>query len=135
MIGVQLPDPERELIAILTAALGAGIASTDYPSTSLAVNVKRVQVDLEGGDVDDYPVTERAQVRVTCHVGKATASQRTVVKDLADDCRRHLVTNRTANVAGIVPLGGRSGVSTDPTTGNVMCWFLVRVDLKASLAS
>ncbi len=135
MIPVALPDPEREVIAILAAALGAGIASTDYPSTSLTSNVKRVQVDLEGGDVNDYPVTERAQVRITCHVGKATASQRTVVKDLTDDCRRHLVTSRTANIAGIVPLGGRSGVSTDPTTGNVMCWFLVRVDLLASLAS
>lgn len=135
MIGVILPDPEREVIAILAAALGAGIASTDYPSTSLAVNIKRVQVDLEGGNTDDYPVTERAQVRVTCHVGKATASQRTVVKDFADDCRRHLVTSSTANVAGIFPLGGRSGVSEDSTTGNLMCWFLVRVDLKATLAS
>lgn len=134
MIGVVLPDPERELLDIFSAALGAGVASTDYPSTSLAVNVKRVQVDLEGGPADDYPITERAQVRITCHVGKATASQRTVVKDFADDCRRHLVTSRTANVAGIVPLGARSGVSTDPTTGNVMCWFLVRVNLKASLA-
>lgn len=135
MIPVQLPDPERELVSILNAAFGSVIADTDYPSTSLAANVKRVQVDLEGGDVNDYPVTERAQVRVTCHVGKATASQRTVVKTLADTVRRHIVTARTANVAGIVPLGGRSGVSTDPDTGNVMCWFLVRVDLKASLAS
>lgn len=132
MIGVVLPDPERALIDILAAALGAGIASSDYPSATLATGSRRVQVELEGGDVDDYPVTERARVRIVCH---RPPGKNTDVKADADTVRRHLVTSRTANVAGIVPLGGRSGVSTDPTTGNVMCWFLVRVDLLASLTS
>lgn len=132
MIPVNLPDPERELVTILTAALGAGIASTDYPSTTLGAAARKVQVDLEAGDIDDYPVTERAQVRVTCH---RPPGKRTDVKVDADLMRRHLVSSRTANVAGIVPLGGRSGVSTDPTTGNVMCWFLVRVDLLATSAT
>lgn len=132
MIPVNLPDPERELITILTTALGAGIVSTDYPSAALVGTARKVQVDLEAGNTDDYPITERAQVRVTCH---RAPGKRTDVKADAATVLRHLVTSRTANIAGIVPLGGRSGVSTDPTTGNVMCWLLVRVDLKASLAT
>lgn len=131
MIPVNLPDPERELVTILTAALGAGIVSTDYPSAALVGTARKVQVDLEGGDVSDYPITERAQVRIVCH---RPPGKRTDVKADAATVLRHLVTSRTANVAGIVPLGGRSGVSTDPTTGNVMCWLLVRVDLKATPA-
>ena len=132
MVPVSLPDPERELVALLTTALGAGIVSTDFPSTTLTGTNRKVQVDLEGGSAADYPVTERAQVRVTCH---RAPGKRTDVKADAATVLRHLVSSRRANVAGIFPLGGRSAVSVDPDTGNVMCWVLVRVDLKATLAS
>lgn len=132
MIGVQVGDPERELVTILKAALGPGIASPDYPSETLAEGARAVQVDFEGSDDSDYPIVERAHVRIVCH---RPPGDRTAVKDDADDVRRTLVTfGGSAAVSGIFPAGGRSAVSTDPDTGNLMCWFLVRVDLKATPA-
>ena len=128
---VIVSDPEREVVTVLAAALGPGVAFTAYPSSKIAPGALWVQVELEGGNVADYPITERAQVRITCH-----AAQRTAVKAHADTVRRHLATfPGSSTVAGIHPVTGRSGVSTDPDTGNLMCWLLVRVDLKASLAS
>lgn len=129
---VDLPDAEREVIDILEAA-GHAVVKTDYPDESLSGTAYWLQVDQEAGDADDYPVVERAQVRVTAHAAKG---RRTAVKQHAAEALADLYSFAgNANVAGVVPLGGRSAVSTDPDTGNVMCWVLVRVDLLASLAS
>lgn len=130
---VSLPDPERAVIDVLASGRPAGSVGSDYPSTTLAASDFRVQVDLEGGDVRAYPVTERARVRVTIH---AAPGRRTFAKQLAAAMLADLYSfPGSADMAGIVPLSGRSGISVDPTTRNVMCWVLVRVDLKASLAS
>lgn len=128
---VDLPDAEREVIDALLAA-GHAQVKTDYPSIPLGSSEEWLQVDLESSNVDAYPVAERAQVRVTVHVagGRRTSAKRIAAEVLAD-----LYTYASANVAGVVPLGGRSAVSTDPATKNVMCWVLVRVNLLASLAS
>jgi hypothetical protein len=129
---VSLPDAERAVIDILTSAGQTGV-STDFPDVKLISPATKVQVDLENSGVGDYPVAERAQVRVTCH---AAPGRRTSVKQLAGEVLMDLYTyGGDAAVAGIVPLGGRSAVTVDPDTQNVMCWVLVRVDLKASLAS
>jgi len=135
VIAATFPDPEAALIAHLDAALTATV-STTFPQT--AILAPHVQVELEAGDDNDYPVTERAQVRVTCHgpssyPSGSGKSSRTEVKALASLARAHAVTLRSAAVSGVFPRGGRSGVIKDPDTGNLMCWFLVRVDLKATL--
>jgi hypothetical protein len=126
-VAAIFPDPEAALIAHLNAALAATV-STSFPQTS--ITAAHVQVELEAGSDNDYPVTERAQVRVTCHCPRG---KRTDVKALASLARAHAMTLRSADVSGVFPLGGRSGVITDPDTRNLMCWFLVRVDLKATL--
>lgn len=128
MIAVTLADPEKVCIDVLDAALSI-TPSTSYPSAPLAANTRHVQVDLEGGDDSDYPITERAQVRIVCHRPR---TDRTLVKADADECRRILATYAgSSTVAGIKPRGARSAVATDPDTGNLMCWLLVRVDLIA----
>jgi hypothetical protein len=128
---VDLPDAEA---VVRTALLAAGhpTVTTNYPSASLTGTDYVLQVDLEASNSDDYPITERAQVRVVAHVaeGRRTAAKQHAAEALAD-----LYVYSSASVAGIVPLVGRSTPSTDPTTKNVMCWVLVRVDLLASNAS
>lgn len=129
---VVLPDAERVTVSILNVA-GLDNVAVGFPDVTLASDETRVQVELEASDVGDYPVTERAQVRVTAH---AAPGRRTVVKELAGECLMALYSHTgSASVAGVVPLSGRSAVSVDPDTRNVMCWVLVRVDLLASLAS
>lgn len=129
---VDLPDAERQVIAILES-VGHSNVSTAYPSEPLTGTNVRIQVDLESSDTAGYPFTERAQVRVVAH---AAENRRTAVKQLASDVLADLYSFAgNASVAGIVPVSGRSAISTDPDTGNVMCWVLVRVDLKASAAS
>jgi hypothetical protein len=134
-VAAIFPDPEAALVNHLKAVLTATV-STTFPQTAIAT--PHVQVELEAGNDDDYPVTERAQVRVTCHgpssyPSGSGKSSRTEVKALASLARAHAVTLRSADVSGVFPAGGRSSVITDPDTRNLMVWFLVRVDLKATL--
>ena len=104
--------------------------STSYPSWSLTGNETAVQVELEVGDTSDYPVTERARVRVNCNAAKG---HRTNVLDLASLTLGLASRIQSAEVAGVRVLQGRSDVIEDPDTGNLMCWFAIGVDLKASL--
>jgi hypothetical protein len=127
---VTFGDPE-ELAGAYLAGLGiASTVGTSFPTSTLATGVKHLQVELEAGGVADYPVTERAQVRVTCHMGP---NQRGAVKDLASLAQGHLTRFASDEVSGVVPLIGRSDVITDPATKNLMVWFVVRVDLTATL--
>lgn len=129
---VDLPDAERQVIDVLLAA-GHTVVSTNFPDLPLTGSNYALQVDLEASNTDAYPVSERAQVRVVVH---AAHGRRTAVKDVAQEVLADLYSwSGNASVAGIVPVSGRSAVSTDPDTRNVMCWVIVRVDLKASLAS
>jgi hypothetical protein len=129
---VDLPDAELEVIDILEAA-GHAIVKTDFPSERLTGTDYWLQVDQEPADSSDYPVLERATVRVVAH---AAPGRRTAVKRHASDALADLTSFAgNANVSGIFPRAGRSDVSADPDTKNVMCWVLVRVDLRASLAS
>jgi hypothetical protein len=129
---VTLPDPEKAVIDLLVAAGRTGV-STDFPSAKLTGTNTRVQVELEASDTSGYPVTERAQVRVVAY---AAPGKRDNVKALAQLLLSDLYSYAgSASVAGVVPISGRSAVTTDPSNQNVACWVLVRVDLKASLAS
>ena len=128
---VDLPDAERVVIDALEAA-GHDVVTTNYPDEALTGTDYVLQVDLEASNADDYPVTERAQVRVVAHVGP---NRRGAAKQHAAEALADLYVYSSANVAGIVPLVGRSTPTTDPTTKNVMCWVLVRVDLLATAAT
>jgi hypothetical protein len=128
---VDLPDAERVVIDALEAA-GHEVVTTNYPAETLAGTDYVLQVDLEASNIDDFPVVERAQVRVVAHVGP---NRRGAAKQHAAEALADLYVYSSSAVAGIVPLTGRSTPSTDPATKNVMCWVLVRVDLLASNAT
>lgn len=134
---VTFADPEALVVNYLTTAFAPraepykpSTITVAFPTAALAGNVTHVQVELEVGGVADYPVTERAQVRVTCY---AAPGKRTNVKALASLAQGLLSRYADANVANVTPLVGRSDVITDPTTKNLMVWFTVRVDLKATV--
>ena len=134
---VTFPDPEALVAGYLISAFAPrsepykpGTITVSFPSTALTGNASHVQAELEVGGVADYPVTERAQVRVTCY---AAPGKRSNVKALASLAQGLLSVYSDADVANVTPLVGRSDVITDPTTKNLMVWFTVRVDLKATV--
>lgn len=130
-IPVVMGDPEAECVAVLEAAFDDATVDVAYPSDPLAGDEVWLQVDLETGNADDYPIAERAQVRITAHVPNG---RRTLAKATADQARTALASwDGNAAVAG-VGVGPRSGVTTDPDTDNLMCWFLARVNLTSSPA-
>jgi hypothetical protein len=132
---VVFADPEAAVVTYLAAAYAGRVelykpttVTTSYPSTKLTTY--HLQVELEVGNADDYPISERAQVRVTCH---APPGKRSNIKDLASLTQGLLYTHPgDSDVAGVFIQGGRSDVSTDPATGNLMVWLLARVVLKAT---
>lgn len=134
---VVFADPEAELRAYLLEAwadrpeaYAPTKVTTDFPSAALAGDATWIQLELESGDVSDYPVTERAQVRVVCYAAK---NRRSNAKALASLTQGLLHAHPgSEKVAGVVIRGGRSAVTPDPDTENLMVWFLVRVDLLAT---
>lgn len=82
-----------------------------------------VQIELEAGGLDYYPVAERAQVRFNCY---APESQRTNIKALAALTQGIVLAHTDTH-----PQVGRSDVIKDPDTGNLMVWFTALVDLRA----
>lgn len=137
---VTFPDPESAVVSQLTVAFAArseiykpATFGTSFPTAALTkVPLKtHLQVELEVGNTDNYPVTERAQVRVTCY---APPGERGAAKNLASLAQGLLLSwPGSDEVSGVFPGIGRSDVITDPTTKNLMVWFVVRVDLKATL--
>lgn len=125
-VAVVFADPEAEVVAALETTLGE-VVSTKYPSTGLALAEFRVQVELETGTADAYPVSEVAQVRVVVHTAKG---KRDDVKRIADDARSVLASWGGNDNVARVGVGPRSGVTSDLATENLMCWFLARVVLK-----
>lgn len=136
MTAAVFADPERLLIDGLMAAFAGRTesyvpaeVSTDFPTLPLTGDDTHVQVELEQGNSNDYPVTERAQVRVTCY---AAPGHRDNVKDLASLTHALVLGLSGPSLAGVQPRVGRSSVTADPATKNLMVWFLVRADLKAT---
>lgn len=133
---VAFADPERLVIDYLrgrftgrTEPYLPATITTDFPASALS-GATHLQVELELGGADDYPVTERAQVRLTAY---SAPGRRSDAKNLAGLAQALLYAHPgDANVAGAKILLGRSDVTKDPDTGNLMCWFLGRVDLKAT---
>lgn len=89
-----------------------------------------LQVELEAGSTDDYPVTERSQVRFTIW---APAGKRTDCLNAASLVMALVYAHPgDTDVAGTQVLIGRSDVIVDPDTKNLMVWFLARVNLTAT---
>jgi hypothetical protein len=135
---VTFPDPEAHQIAALKAAFAPrsetykpATISTSFPTAALTGDATHVQVELEVGGADDYPITERAQVRYTCY---AAPGKRTNVKALAS-LTQGLVYAQVGDgsVSGAFIRIGRSDVVTDPDTKNLMVWFIASVSLKATV--
>lgn len=134
---VTFPDPERIVIDFYKAAFAprsesykpATITSA-FPSSALTTST-HLQVELEVGNADDYPITERAQVRVTAY---AAPGHRDDVKSLASLAQGLLYAwAGNASAAGAFIRIGRSDVVTDPDTKNLMVWFVASVSLKATV--
>lgn len=141
---VTFADPEAAIVTYLTTAFAGrselykpALVATTYPSAKL-VGVTRIQVELELGNADNYPISELAQVRVTCHgpsswAAPSTRVARTDIKALASLTQGLLYTHPgDSTVAGVFIQTGRSDVIPDPATGNLMVWLLARVTLKAT---
>jgi hypothetical protein len=136
---VTFGDPEALVQSYLVSAFAPRAESykpatigTGFPASALTKTPFRshVQVELEAGSVADYPVTERAQVRVNCWVPDG---ERSKAKALASLTMGLLHRAAFDGAAGCVVTTGRSDVIEDPATGYLMCWFLVRVNLTATV--
>lgn len=132
---VTFANPERAARLALTEAWTGrddfpAKIDTSFPSAPLADDVTHVQVDLENSDGADYPISERAVVRVVIHTGP---NDRTLALSQCSVALTLLCSHPgNADVAGFFPRSGRSAVSVDPDTGNHMCWFRVQLNLKAT---
>lgn len=134
---VTFPDPEALIVGYYTDAFAdrtepyaPATVTTGFPAEALFDTTTHLQVELEAGNAADYPVTERAQVRVTCY---AAPGHRSDVKRLATLAQGLLYVHPGDEaVAGTSPLVGRSDVIADPDTHNLMVWFTFRVNLKAT---
>lgn len=132
---VMFPDPEAVARTYLIAEFAArgeaykpATVTNAFPTAALTGNTTHVQVELDGGFTDDYPVTERATLRVTCY--SAPTSQ-TNAKNLASLTQGLLYTFPGSSEAhGTYPLTGRLK-TVDPTTRNNIVSFTIRINLKA----
>lgn len=133
---VTFADPEALVIAYLKAQFVPRVetykpatVTVDFPA-SVLTTATHLQVEIESSGDADRPILERGQIRVTAYAGPG---KRTNVKLLASLAQGLLYRHPgDSSAAGIFPLIGRSDVIEDPTTKNLMVWFLARVDLKAT---
>jgi hypothetical protein len=133
---VTFADPEAVVRTYLLAEFAArsevykpATITNAFPTSALSGNATHVQVELDGANVEDYPVTERATVRITCY---AAPTAPTNAKNLAS-LTQGLVTRfpGSADAHSVDPLTGRIK-TVDPTTKNHLVTFTVRVNLKAT---
>lgn len=109
------------LEAYKPATVGTGFPPDPLTKTPLTTHV---QVELEVGGTEFYPVTERAQVRFNCWAPKG---ERANVLALASLTQGLVLAHTDAH-----PQTGRSDVVSDPTTGYLMVWFTALVDVPAT---
>lgn len=132
---VVFPDPEAVARSYLLSEFAArdedykpATITNKFPTAALTGNTTHIQVELDGSLVADYPVTERATLRVTCY--SAPTSQDNA-KDLASLTQGLLYTfPGNAEAHGAYPLTGRIK-TVDPTTRNNIVSFTIRLNMKA----
>lgn len=111
-------------------APAATAITTKFPTSALTTTT-HIQVEHEVGGVADYPIAERARVRFTCY---APPGKRTWVKQLATLTMALVYAQPgTEAIEGADIVIGRSDVITDPTTKNLMVWFLAEITLAPAL--
>jgi hypothetical protein len=136
---VTFPAPDkavrdylRPLLVARSETYAPNTVTASFPAGTLTAGT-HLQVELEGGNADGYPVTERGQVRFTLWAPKGRPSD---ALDAASLVMAYVYAlEGVASVAGTKVLLGRSDVVTDPDTGYEMCWFLARVDMLATALS
>lgn len=137
-IAVTFPDPEKVVIDYLVArfagrpeAYKPATITSAFPTVALAGDSTHLQVELEVGDPEDYPVTEWAQVRLT---GYAAPGKRSNAKGVAGLTLALVASHPgSASILATQIRTGRSNVIKDPDTGNLMVWLLARVALKPTV--
>jgi hypothetical protein len=136
---VTFTDAETAMHSYLTAAYAGRVEaykpdtfSTAFPASALTKSPLTIhlQIEREAGNLDDFPVVGRQQVRFTTY---APPGERTNVKaSAALTLGLVLAHPGSSTVAGTRPQTGLSDVITDPTTKNLMVWFTAWVDVLAT---
>lgn len=135
---VTFADPEAVARTYLAAQFSpraevykpATIGNT-FPSTTLSGNTTHLQVELDGAVVDNYPVTERATLRVTVHAAPTAPTNAKSLAALTLGLLYAFPGNASAYSA--VPLTGRLK-AVDPATKNQMVSFTVRLNMRPTAA-
>lgn len=136
---VTYPDPEAIVKTRITTACAPRsepykptTASIEFPPPGLTGIHAQVAYEAPAPE-DNYPGKERSQVRVTLWAPKGRRSD---VKAAASLVLGLLCATPPADsapgVGSIRKILGRSAVVTDPDTEYLMCWFLVRVNLRGT---
>jgi hypothetical protein len=126
----EMRDYMRPILTALPEDYEPGTVGAGFPNpTDPDFNGYHLQVELEAGNTDDYPVTERSQLRFNFWAPKGKPTH---AKQGASLVMAYVSTASDDWLAGATILGGRSDAITDPDTGYEMCWFLARVDLLAT---
>jgi hypothetical protein len=136
---VTFADAEAAMHAYLVSAYGSRVEaykpdtfSTAFPKTPLTQSplLIHLQIEREAGNLDDFPVVGRQQVRFTTYAHHA---ERTNVKASASLTLALVLAHPgSSTIAGTRPQAGLSDVITDPDTKNLMVWFTAWVDVKAT---
>lgn len=132
---VMFPDPEAVARTYLLAEFAArgeaykpATITNSFPTSALAGNSTHVQVELDGVPGDDYPVTERATLRVTCYSAPTAATNAKNLASLTQGLLYAFPGNEQAH--GVAPLTGRIK-TVDPATRNQIVSFTVRMNMRA----
>lgn len=122
MTAYTFADAERSIVDYLNSVLAENV-TTGFPTPNAAATfTSAVQVAWDGTPTVEYPVTERATVRVT-----AWAKQPTTAKALAGKVQGLVLSHPgDASVFAVHPLTGRLP-GRDADTGLFFCSFTCRV--------
>lgn len=137
---VIFADPEAVAKSVLTTAFvarpetykpsGSAITNT-FPTSALTGDVTHLQVELDGVPGGDYPVTERATVRVTAYSAPGKQNNAKALASLAQGLLYTFAGN--SDCYGFTVLTGRLK-TIDPTTKNNIVSFTVRANMRPHAA-
>lgn len=132
---VTFADPEASARTALLAGLEGRVEAyipasitNKFPTAALTGDATHLQVELDGVPGADYPVTERATVRVTAYSAPGSPSNAKSLATLAQGLL--YVYGGDSDVHGFQPLTGRLK-AVDPATGNNLVSFTMRADMVA----
>lgn len=131
---VTFADPEAVAKTYLTSVFAAraeaykpATITNAFPTVALTGDVTHLQVELDGVPGVDYPVTERATVRVTAYSAPGKQSNAKNLASLAQGLLYAFPGN--ADCYGFVPLTGRLK-AVDNATKNNLVSFTMRANMR-----